>query len=366
MAAQLRRAATAFGPGSAFDVSGDRRYAGVAVPATESLKDTIARVLPYWEAAILPELRAGRRVLVVAHGNSLRALVKHLSGISDAGYCRAGNPDRAADRVPARRRRCARPGDATWTGIGGGDLIYIYSIWARSCSPSVAGLAVDLRLPGRAFGAPVRGSTVYIAIAFIWREAWFAAILAGALIVAPAKADVWTMTIGTALIIWGGFVAPITLVTLDRAQPADRPDRWASADIGCSRARAGRGAAAGRTVPATARLRLVAQPPSLTGVFARGPHGGTPACRHYHGQPLRLGDDAPRERDSLSNWASRTRRGWSPRTGRQTVCSPMRARRRAGAEGDHRGRGRCRASARHVRRADRRCRCSACPYPWAG
>lgn len=71
-------------PGSRFDVSGDRRYAGVAVPSTESLKDTIARVLPYWEAAILPELAAGRRVLIVAHGNSLRALVKHLSGISDA------------------------------------------------------------------------------------------------------------------------------------------------------------------------------------------------------------------------------------------------------------------------------------------
>ena len=71
-------------PGSPFDLSGDRRYAGVKVPTTESLKDTIARVLPYWEAAIAPELRAGKRVLVAAHGNSLRALVKHLSGISDA------------------------------------------------------------------------------------------------------------------------------------------------------------------------------------------------------------------------------------------------------------------------------------------
>jgi 2,3-bisphosphoglycerate-dependent phosphoglycerate mutase len=54
------------------------------VPVAESLKDTIARVLPYWEARIAPELRAGRRVLISAHGNSLRALVKHLSGISDA------------------------------------------------------------------------------------------------------------------------------------------------------------------------------------------------------------------------------------------------------------------------------------------
>jgi len=71
-------------PGSPYDLSADRRYDGIAVPATESLKDTIARVLPYWEARIAPELRAGRRVLISAHGNSLRALVKHLSGISDA------------------------------------------------------------------------------------------------------------------------------------------------------------------------------------------------------------------------------------------------------------------------------------------
>jgi 2,3-bisphosphoglycerate-dependent phosphoglycerate mutase len=70
-------------PDSPFDLSKDRRYAGIAIPATESLKDTIARVLPYWESRIAPELRAGKRVLISAHGNSLRALVKHLSGISD-------------------------------------------------------------------------------------------------------------------------------------------------------------------------------------------------------------------------------------------------------------------------------------------
>lgn len=70
-------------PGSAYDLSADPRYAGINVPATESLKDTIARVLPYWEARIAPELKAGKRVLISAHGNSLRALVKHLSGISD-------------------------------------------------------------------------------------------------------------------------------------------------------------------------------------------------------------------------------------------------------------------------------------------
>jgi 2,3-bisphosphoglycerate-dependent phosphoglycerate mutase len=71
-------------PGSAFDVSADRRYVGVTVPASESLKDTIARVLPCWEEQIAPALRLGERVLVSAHGNSLRALVKHLCGIGDA------------------------------------------------------------------------------------------------------------------------------------------------------------------------------------------------------------------------------------------------------------------------------------------
>jgi len=62
----------------------DRRYQGVAVPKTECLKDTVARVLPCWESAIAPAVRAGRRVLVAAHGNSLRALIKHLDGVSDA------------------------------------------------------------------------------------------------------------------------------------------------------------------------------------------------------------------------------------------------------------------------------------------
>ena len=65
----------------------DRRYAGVderELPLTESLKDTVARFLPYWQAEIVPELGAGRRVLVAAHGNSLRALVKHLDAVPDA------------------------------------------------------------------------------------------------------------------------------------------------------------------------------------------------------------------------------------------------------------------------------------------
>ena len=65
----------------------DRRYAGVPVtdlPATESLKTTLERVLPYWEQRIAPELLAGRNVMIVAHGNSLRALVKMLDNMSEA------------------------------------------------------------------------------------------------------------------------------------------------------------------------------------------------------------------------------------------------------------------------------------------
>ncbi|HUK05133.1 MAG TPA: 2,3-diphosphoglycerate-dependent phosphoglycerate mutase [Burkholderiales bacterium] len=62
----------------------DPRYRGVAVPKTECLKDTVARVIPCWNELIAPAVRAGRRVLVAAHGNSLRALIKHLDGVSDA------------------------------------------------------------------------------------------------------------------------------------------------------------------------------------------------------------------------------------------------------------------------------------------
>ena len=71
-------------PGSQFDLGKDPRYAGIPIPRTESLKLTIDRVLPYWESAIRPVLASGKTVIVSAHGNSLRALVKHLSGISDA------------------------------------------------------------------------------------------------------------------------------------------------------------------------------------------------------------------------------------------------------------------------------------------
>jgi 2,3-bisphosphoglycerate-dependent phosphoglycerate mutase len=65
----------------------DARYAGIDVkllPATESLKDTLARVQPYWVSRIAPELRSGRNVMVVAHGNSLRAMVKMLDNVSEA------------------------------------------------------------------------------------------------------------------------------------------------------------------------------------------------------------------------------------------------------------------------------------------
>jgi len=74
-------------PDSEFSQAHDARYAELAPeqkPRTECLKDVVDRMLPYWYDAIVPDLRLGRTVLVTAHGNSLRALVKHLDGISDA------------------------------------------------------------------------------------------------------------------------------------------------------------------------------------------------------------------------------------------------------------------------------------------
>ena len=81
--------------------SQDRRYRLLApdvLPATECLKDVVARVLPYWYDAIVPQLRAGLNVLVVAHGNSLRALVKHLEGISDEAIAELNIPTGAPRR----------------------------------------------------------------------------------------------------------------------------------------------------------------------------------------------------------------------------------------------------------------------------
>ncbi len=73
----------------------DRRYAEVPrelLPATESLKTTLERVLPYWHETIAPALRLGRRVLIAAHGNSMRALVKYLGGVSDAEIVKLNIP----------------------------------------------------------------------------------------------------------------------------------------------------------------------------------------------------------------------------------------------------------------------------------
>ena len=70
-------------PGGEFDFTADPRYAGQDIPDTESLKITLERVLPYWNSAIAPRLKAGEDVLVAAHGNSLRAIVKHLFDVPD-------------------------------------------------------------------------------------------------------------------------------------------------------------------------------------------------------------------------------------------------------------------------------------------
>jgi 2,3-bisphosphoglycerate-dependent phosphoglycerate mutase len=83
-------------PGSAFDLSRDPRYRGIAIPKTESLKTTLQRVLPYWTAEIAPKLKAGENILIAAHGNSLRAVVKHLFAVPDADITEVeiptGNP----------------------------------------------------------------------------------------------------------------------------------------------------------------------------------------------------------------------------------------------------------------------------------
>jgi 2,3-bisphosphoglycerate-dependent phosphoglycerate mutase len=83
-------------PGGEFDFSKDRRYAGSVLPDTESLETTLARVEPYWTAEIVPHLKAGETLLVAAHGNSLRAIVKLLFDLSSEGIMAVevptGNP----------------------------------------------------------------------------------------------------------------------------------------------------------------------------------------------------------------------------------------------------------------------------------
>ncbi len=106
-------------PGSEFDVATDPRYADLppeVLPRSECLKDVLERALPYWADGIVPDLRAGKVVLVGAHGNSLRALVKHLDGIADADIAElnipTGNPlvyELGDDLRPARPRRYLDP-----------------------------------------------------------------------------------------------------------------------------------------------------------------------------------------------------------------------------------------------------------------
>jgi 2,3-bisphosphoglycerate-dependent phosphoglycerate mutase len=66
-----------------FSQAGDPRYAGEPIPATECLKDVLDRALPYWDSDIVPDLKDGKTVMVAAHGNSLRAIIKYLDGIGD-------------------------------------------------------------------------------------------------------------------------------------------------------------------------------------------------------------------------------------------------------------------------------------------
>ena len=76
----------------------DPRYRNLApsdIPATECLRDTVARVIPFWKDSIAPAIQRGRRVIVVAHGNSLRALVKYLDNVSDDDIVRTQHPDGA-------------------------------------------------------------------------------------------------------------------------------------------------------------------------------------------------------------------------------------------------------------------------------
>jgi 2,3-bisphosphoglycerate-dependent phosphoglycerate mutase len=104
-------------PGGEYDFTADRRYAGIAIPDTESLKTTLDRVLPYWQAQIAPDLNRGETLLIAAHGNSLRAIVKHLFAVPDdqivAVEIPTGNPllidlDTALKPMAARYLDAAR------------------------------------------------------------------------------------------------------------------------------------------------------------------------------------------------------------------------------------------------------------------
>lgn len=100
-----------------FSQAGDPRYAdlGADLPRTECLKDVVTRFLPYWEEAIVPDLQAGQTVLVAAHGNSLRALVKHLDQISDA--------DIAGLNIPTGMPLVYRLDDELQPTVAGGEYL---------------------------------------------------------------------------------------------------------------------------------------------------------------------------------------------------------------------------------------------------
>ncbi|WP_300678147.1 phosphoglyceromutase [Nocardioides sp.] len=100
---------------SEFSQAHDVRYADIDVPATECLKDVVARIVPYFDEQIAPDLQAGKTVLVTAHGNSLRALVKHLDGISDA--------DIAALNIPTAQPLVYRLDESFTPLVAGGEYL---------------------------------------------------------------------------------------------------------------------------------------------------------------------------------------------------------------------------------------------------
>ncbi len=104
-------------PEDQYAQTGDPRYAdlGADLPRTECLKDVLERLLPYWTDAVVPDLRAGRTVLVAAHGNSLRAVVKHLDGIDDETISGLNIPT----GIPLRYDLESSGGDLTPTKPGG-------------------------------------------------------------------------------------------------------------------------------------------------------------------------------------------------------------------------------------------------------
>ena len=100
---------------SEFSQAADVRYADIAVPATECLKDVVERIVPYFTNEIAPDLAAGKTVLVTAHGNSLRALVKHLDGISDT--------DIAALNIPTAQPLVYRLDESFKPLVAGGEYL---------------------------------------------------------------------------------------------------------------------------------------------------------------------------------------------------------------------------------------------------